>query len=687
MGCSNVKTEENEGKMETRYIARILKISLALMIVVPLGCGAAECDEVKSGYPINAVPSTNVKLTDGFWEKRIETNRTVTIPFGFKKCEEEGRIRNFDRAAGVLGGKYEGKMPFDDSDVYKIIEGASYSLAVHPDEKLDKYLDEVIAKISAAQEKDGYLCTWKTIDAHTTPAWWVKPGPRWHNLGSSHELYNMGHLYEAAYAHYKATGKTNLLNVALKNADLICETFGPGKKLDVPGHQIIETGLVKLYLATGRKKYLDLAKFFLDQRGNAQGHKLYGSYSQDHKLVVEQDEAVGHAVRAVYMYAAMADIAAIMNDTAYLNAVEKIWENVVSKKIYITGGIGARHQGEAFGDDYELPNLTGYNETCAAIGNIYWNYRMFLLSGDAKYIDVLERVLYNGMISGVSLEGNRFFYPNPLESDGKYAFNMGALTRKPWFDCSCCPSNVMRFIPSVPGYIYAYRDDSLYVNLFIAGSARVKMNKTDVEINQVTDYPWDGKVIVKIDPETSGRFAVNLRIPGWASGKPVPSDLYRYLKDNQQQVKLKLNGEPISVNMNKGFAVIEREWSRGDVVELDLPMPVRKVVANEKVKDDLNKVALTRGPIVYCAEWVDNDNKVLDLVIPDDTKFQSEYRKDFLDGLTVITARVLDKSGKERKLTAIPYYAWLHRGPGEMTVWMPRVAVQKTGGTRQMTDN
>jgi DUF1680 family protein len=657
-----------------RCTMNILKISAIFLIIILSSCSAVEHKESQPGYSITAVPFTDVTLTDDFWTKRIETNRTVTIPFGFKKCEEEGRIRNFERAAGLLDGKYEGKMPFDDSDVYKIIEGASYSLAVHPDKKLDKYVDGIIEKIAAAQEKDGYLCTWKTIDPNRTPANWVKPGPRWYNLGSSHELYNAGHLYEAAYAHYKATGKKNLLNIALKNADLICDTFGPGKKLDVPGHQIIETGLVKLYLATGKEKYLDEAKFFLDQRGNAKGHKLYGAYSQDHKPVVEQDEAVGHAVRAVYMYAAMTDVAAIMNDASYRAAVEKIWDNVVSKKLYITGGIGARHQGESFGDNYELPNLTAYNETCAAIGNIYWNYRMFLLTGDAKYIDVLERTLYNGMISGVSLEGNTFFYPNCLESNGKYRFNMGSLTRQPWFDCSCCPTNVTRFIPSMPSYIYATRNDSLYVNLFVSSKTRVEMNKTNVEISQQTNYPWDGKVTIKVNPQTTQTLAVNIRVPGWATGKPVPSDLYSYLKENREKVTLKLNGKPIDINMNKGFAVIERRWSQGDVIELNLPMPIRRVIANEKVKADINKVALVRGPIVYCAEGIDNDGKVLDMIIPDDAELQTEYRADLLGGLTVVTADVRDESGQARKLTAIPYYAWSNRGPGQMAVWMPRKA-------------
>ena len=658
--------------MDIQNCKNIAKVSLILIVVISASCGAANAEQEQLGYPIAAVPFTKVTLTDDFWSGRIETNRTVTIPFGFEKCEEEGRIRNFAKAGGLMGGEYEGVMPFDDTDVYKIIEGASYSLTIYPDKELGKYIDEIIEKIAAAQEDDGYLCTWKTLNPRTTPARWVKPGPRWFHLAASHELYNAGHMYEAAYAHYRATGKKNFLNVALKNADLIAETFGPGKNMDPPGHQIIETGLVKLFRATDDKKYLDLAKFFLDQRGNAAGHKLYGSYSQDHKPVTEQDEAVGHAVRAVYMYAAMADIAGIMGDSAYLNAVDKIWKNVVWEKYYITGGIGARHEGESFGDNYELPNLTSYNETCAAIGNVYWNHRMFMLHGDAKYIDILERTLYNGLISGVSLSGNLFFYPNCLESDGKYKFNRGALTRRPWFDCSCCPSNVIRFIPSVPDYIYAHKDDSLYINLFIAGKADIEMDKGNVEVIQETNYPCDGKVMIKIDPKTSEKFAVRIRIPGWATGKPVPSELYRYADEKKEKVTLELNGVPVALIMDKGFALIDRQWSDGDIIELNLPMPIRRVVASEKVKDDLNKVALTRGPLVYCAEWVDNDGKVLDLVIPDNAGLKTEYRKDLFNGVIVITGNVTDKAGKERKLLAIPYYAWSHRGPGEMAVWLPR---------------
>ena len=653
-------------------IKNILKVLCVFFAAITISCDRTKEKESKSFYPITPVSFTDIKLTDEFYSSRIETNRTVTIPYGFEKCEKEGRIRNFERAGGLLEGEYEGKMPFDDSDIYKIIEGASYSLTVHPDPELEKYVDDIIEKIAAAQEEDGYLCTWKTINPDTTPAWWVKPGPRWHNLGASHELYNAGHMYEAAVAHYLATGKRSFLDIALKNADLITETFGPDKKIQVPGHQIIETGLVKLYQVTKNKKYLDMAKFFLDQRGNAEGRELFGSYSQDHKPVTDQDEAVGHAVRAVYMYAGMTDIAAIMKDSAYMKAVDKIWENVVSKKIYITGGIGARHEGESFGDNYELPNLTSYNETCAAIGNIYWNHRMFLLHGEAKYIDVLERTLYNGMISGVSLEGNSFFYPNCLESDGKFKFNQGSLTRKAWFDCSCCPTNVIRFIPSVPNYIYAFRGDSLYINLFVASKAKVEMENIKLNVTEETDYPWDGKVKIIIDPEKDKIFTVKVRIPGWALEKVMPGDLYRYLEKYAPEVTLKVNEEPLDIEMNKGFAVVTRKWTKGDIIELDLPMPVRRVLANEKVKEDRNKVALVRGPFVYCSEWVDNDINVLELAISDETEFKYEFRDDLLNGLAVIKGEAMNKSGELKEFTAIPYYAWSHRGPGKMAVWLWR---------------
>ena len=646
---------------------------VALCAVLLLAGHSGPTADGTGGYPIQAVPFTAVRLTDQFWSSRLETNRAVTIPFGFRKSEEEGRIRNFDTAAGLRTGEYEGKMPFDDTDVYKVIEGASYSLQGHPDPELDRYLDGIIAKIAAAQEPDGYLTTYKTIDPTKSPAPWLKPGPRWVlELEGSHELYNAGHLYEAAYAHYRATGKRNLLDVALKNAELIARTFGPGKLTTPPGHQIIETGLMKLAEVTGERRYRELAKFFLDQRGVSTDRKLFGEYNQDHARVVEQGAAVGHAVRAAYMYSAMVDVAAIEGDPLYRQAVQNIWNNVVSRKLYITGAIGARHKGEAFGDDFELPNRDAYGETCASIANVYWNQRMFLQSGDAKYIDVLERTLYNAAIAGVSLKGDTFFYPNPLESDGRFAFNIGALTRKPWFDASCCPTNIARFIPSVPDYIYAVREGTVFVNLFVPSEAKADVRGGQVVLRQETEYPWNGRVTLRITPEGPRPLEVRVRIPGWAAGRPVPSELYRYADAHAGRFALRVNDKSIQPTLIDGYAVISRTWAPGDTVTLDLPMAVRRVVADERVEANRGRVAVERGPLVYAAEGADNNNSVLDLVVPDTATFDVERRPELLGGITVLKATASDGQGATRPIVLIPYYAWSHRGIGEMAVWLRR---------------
>jgi DUF1680 family protein len=542
---------------------------------------------------------------------------------------------------------------------------------LHPDPELEKYLDDLIYKIAAAQEDDGYLYTARTIDPENPPR---SSGPeRWSNLKDNHELYNVGHMYEAAVAHHLATGKRTFLDVAIKNADLINTVFGPEKKRAVPGHQEIEIGLVKLYRVTGDEKYLKLAKFFLDGRGYAGSRSLYGSYCQDHKPVVEQDEAIGHAVRAAYMYSGMADVAALSGDKGYVMAIDRIWEDVVSRKLYLTGGIGAKHSGEAFGEGYELPNRSAYNETCAAIANILWNQRLFLLHGDAKYIDVLERTLYNGFLSGVSMEGNLFFYPNPLES-------MGNHKRSPWFNCSCCPTNVVRFLPSLPGYVYAVQDRNLYVNLFIASSALLRVKDQTVRLKQTTDYPWEGNLTIMVDPECQTEFTMHVRIPGWARNRPVPGDLYRYMREKKEKAVIRVNGKQINLQMRKGFAMIKRSWQKGDVVELHLPMPVRQVVSHENVKGNMGKVALERGPIVYCAEWKDNNGHVLNLLVSPDDEFISEFKHDLLNGVTVLKGNAYglysSKSGdsvtkKKQTVIFIPYYAWAHRGEGEMAVWIP----------------
>ena len=634
--------------------------------------------EKRKDYPIKPVPIKNVHFDDLFWAPRIETNRTVSIPAVFNGCVETGRIDNFAKAAGLMKGQYRGNYTFEDSDVYKVIEGASFSLMLHPDKELEVYVDGVIAKIAAAQEKDGYLYTWRALKPEGYEDWSGRT--RWSLLGISHELYDAGHLIEAGVAHYQATGKRRLLDVAIRFADLIDNDFGPDRKHDTPGHPNVEMALAKLFRVTGDEKYLKLATFFLDERGRPHDRFSYGAYAQEHKPIVEQDEAVGHAVRAVYLYSGMADVGALTNNVEYLEAIDRTWENVASKKLYVTGGIGATDSVfEAFGANYELPNLTAYSETCAAIGNVFWNHRLFLLHGDAKYVDVLERTLYNGLISGVSLKGDTFFYANPLESDGRTPFYEGTLTRKPWFECACCLGNITRFIPSLPGYVYAHRDDTLYVNLFGGNEAKTDMGARTVRIKQETLYPWDGAVKMTIEPDKSEEFDICVRIPCWARGNPVPSDLYQYLEESVDEVTLRVNGEPIPLEVEAGFAHIRRTWRRGDVIELDLPMPIRRVVANEKVVEDSGKVAVQRGPIVYCAEWVDNEGHALKLLLPDKAPLTAEYRKDMLNGIVVVSGKALtlssDGKSVQHDFVAIPYYAWSNRGEGEMTVWLGRTGL------------
>ena len=625
--------------------------------------------QINHGYPIDPVPFTSVKVTDNFWGQRFQASREVTIPLAFSKCEETGRYENFVKAAHPSDTyKVEG-FSFDDTDVYKTIEGASYSLQTYPDKKLQKYIDSVLVIVAGAQEPDGYLYTARTMNPKHPHNWAGKE--RWvavENL--SHEFYNLGHMIEGAVAHYQATGKRNFLDIAIKYADCVCREIGngPQQKKYVPGHQIAEMALVKLYMVTGDKKYLDQAKFFLDTRGYT---SRKDAYSQAHKPVVEQDEAVGHAVRAVYMYSGMADVAAITGDSSYIKAIDKIWDNIVSKKIYITGGIGAHHAGEAFGNNYELPNLSAYCETCAAIGNVYMNYRLFLLHGDAKYFDVLERTLYNGLISGVSLDGGSFFYPNPLSSNGKYS-------RKPWFGCACCPSNVSRFIPSLPGYVYAVKNDQVYVNLYLSNKAELKVDKKKILLEQETGYPWNGDIRLKI---TQGNqdFTMKLRIPGWVRGNVLPGDLYSYADNQKPAYQVSVNGQTVESDVNDGYLSIARKWKKGDVVEVHFDMIPRIVKANPKVEADHGRVAVERGPIVYCAEWPDNRFNVHSILLNQHPQFKVTDKPELLYGIRQITtdaqALSYDKAGKlvtkDVELTLIPYYAWAHRGEGDMEVWLP----------------
>ena len=642
-----------------------MKTLTFILLLLATAAPAQESASYKK-YPISAVNVRDVVLHDSFWLPKIQLIQDTTIRHAFDKCSEEGRMDNFLVAGKKKSGSYKGKMPFDDTDPYKIIEGASYSLISKPNPELDSYVDSIISIIKIGQEPDGYITTWFTIDRQKPPASWVRPATtRWENEISSHELYNSGHLFEAAAAHYWATGKRTLLDIAVKNADLLVSQFGPNRLHKPPGHQIVETGLMKLYLATHEVQYLNLAKFFLDLRGDSTTHTLYGTYSQDHLRVTEQTEAVGHAVRALYMYAGMTDVAAFLHDQGYLNAVNRIWDNIVSKKMYITGGLGSRRDGEAFGDNYELPNQSAYNETCAAIGSVYWNHRLFLLTGQSQYFDVIERTMYNGLISGLSLDGKNFFYPNPTESDGQSTFNMGSATRQPWFDCSCCPTNLIRFIPSVPALMYATEGASLYVNLFISSNAHILLNGTSVDIAQRSEYPWDGHISITVSLERAEKFALKIRIPCWAQNKPVPSALYSYVGGAAGAIALRVNGKEVTPEVNAGYAVIARDWTAGDKVELLLPMNVRQVAASEQVKEDRNKVAFERGPIVYCAEGIDNAN-ISSFTVTGDEKLSVKNEKILTEDVVAIKIRT-----GERDFSLIPYYAWSNRGVGTMRVWFP----------------
>jgi DUF1680 family protein len=649
-----------------RFAAYVVTLSLAASYLSPAQ---------PSGYPISPVLFTEVRVADNFWSQRLEINRTVSIPHALKKCAETGRIRNFEIADSIIAGlpakgKFCSRYGFDDSDVFKVIEGAAYSLQTHYDAALDKTLDTLISKIAKAQEPDGYLYTMRTIDSAKSwaPERWVND-----RMKSSHELYNLGHLYEAAVAHYYATKKKSLLNIALRSADLLIKTFGPDKMHTVPGHEVTEIGLAKLYLVTDKREYLNLADFFINERGR--GTPQGESYNQDQTPVLNETEAVGHAVRAGYFYAGMVDVAALTGNDRYLRVLDRIWDDVVTKKLYITGGVGAVGTIEGYGAPYELPNLSAYCETCAGIALAYWNHRMFLQYGDAKYMDIVERVIYNGFLSGVSMTGDRFFYPNPLES-------MKGADRSPWFTCACCPSNDVRFVPSIPGYIYAHRGKSVFVNLFVGGSATLNLDKETVRITQSTDYPWSGKVVIKVGVQETAPMTLNIRIPGWVNDRPLAGDLYTYLTPNAEHVSISVNGSEQKYGVVKGYAQIERAWKDGDSVTIGFPMPVRRILANQKVEDDRGKVALERGPIVFCIEGADQPaGRVVDIIIPDTAQLRTEFLPNMLGGVQVITGTGFstrrDSKGEpsiegQRAFTAIPYYAWAHRGLHQMTVWPAR---------------
>ena len=654
------------------------KFVLSLTIACVSLSASGQKQQAASGYPISPVPFTSVKVTPGtFWGQRLEASRKVTIPLAFSKCESEGRYKNFDNAAAHLKDpskvfKVNGVgYSFDDTDPYKTLEGAAYILQTYPDKKLEAYCDSVIDIIGAAQEPDGYLYTARTQNPANPHHWagdrrWVK------EEDLSHELYDLGHMVEGAVAYWQATGKRKFLDIACRYADVACKEVGPnpGQMCVVPGHQIAEMAMARLYLATGQKRYLDFAKFLLDYRGKT---TITHEYSQAHKPVVEQDEAVGHAVRAAYMYAGMADVAALTGDKDYIKAIDAIWDNIVTKKLYITGGIGATNNGEAFGENYELPNMSAYCETCAAIGNVYVNYRLFLLHGESKYYDVLERTLYNGLISGVSLEGNGFFYPNPLES-------MGQHQRQAWFGCACCPSNICRFIPSLPGYIYAVKDRSVYVNLFLSNKSSLTVGGKKVALSQTTEYPWNGDIAVTVDKNAAGQFAMKIRIPGWVRNQVVPSNLYQYTDGKRLGYTVTVNGSVVGGISADGYYTIDRRWKKGDRVEIHFDMEPRTVRAINKVEADRGMVSIERGPLVYCAEHPDNNFDIMGALMNQAPTFS--LGKGEIAGTpvqTIITsAQTLNfnKQGKleaqDQTLTLIPYYAWCHRGSGKMRVWLPQ---------------
>lgn len=647
---------------------------LYLSSIISLVALTATAQQEKNGYPISPVPFTQVKVEqNSFWGQRLEASRNVTIPLAFSKCEETGRYTNFSNAAKHLADTSQtfkvGGYSFDDTDPYKTIEGASYLLQTYPDKHLVAYIDSVLDIIASAQEKDGYLYTSRTQNPSHPHEW--AGAERWSmEEDLSHELYNLGHMVEAAIAHYQATGSRKFIDITIRYADCVCREVGPqqGQSCVVPGHQIAEMALAKLYLITGNKKYIDEAKFFLDYRGTT---TIQHEYSQAHKPVVQQDEAVGHAVRAAYMYAGMADVAALTADTSYINAIDRIWDNIVSKKMYITGGIGSTSSGEAFGNNYELPNMSAYCETCAAIGNVYVNYRLFLLHGLSKYYDVLERTLYNGLISGVSLDGGSFFYPNPLASIGQHQ-------RQPWFGCACCPSNICRFIPSLPGYVYAVREQSVYVNLFLSNRGEVVVGGKKVALTQHTQYPWNGDVDINIDKNAAGRFDLKIRIPGWVRGNVVPSDLYRYTDNKRLNYSVSVNGKNIGTLTSDGYFTISREWKNGDKIHIHFDMEARTVRANNKVEADCGMISIERGPIVYCAEHPDNNFDIMSILINQQPQFSLNTTKvantEVVSLITDAQSLSFDEKGRlsatNQRLTLIPYYAWCHRGSGAMRVWL-----------------
>ena len=628
-----------------------------------------------------AIPLKAVRIDDRFWKPRIERNRQISLPYQYQQLKESGVLDNFLRVAGKTGGNYAGPC-WMDSDAYKWLEAVCYSLSTHPDPELEAKVDEVIAVISEAQDENGYLNTYFQ---------WVEPGRKWTNLGMGHELYCAGHLIQAALAHVNGTGKRSLLEIACRLADHIDSVFGPGKRSGLPGHEEIEMALVDLYRFTNEPRYLSLAKYFIDQRGNPDhrfrwelehldeigygslnlNQQFYGTsenyngaYSQDHLPVREQSEVVGHAVRAMYLYCGMTDLAVETGEYALIQALERLWENVTYRRMYITGGIGAAHHNEGFTHDYDLPNDTAYAETCAAVGMIMWNHRLLQLKGESRYGDLMERVLYNGFLAGVSLDGQKFFYVNPLLSIGKHH-------RQGWFECACCPPNVARLLASLGNYIYSQNRRGLAVHLYIQGSVQFYLtNGIPVTLIQETNYPWEGKIRFTVELAEPNEFALLLRIPDW-----------------RRKYRLTVNGRQLSASVINGYACLKRNWNPGDWVELELEMPVEIIKAHPLVWQNQGKVALQRGPLVYCLEETDHSSPVTQIMLSKEMEFRSEYHPELLGGVTMIEGegfinelkewanvlyRPIESRGPLKKvpLKFIPYFAWDNRDAGSMAVWI-----------------
>lgn len=639
-------------------------------LVVLLFSAAAQSIGQSVSQRFESVSFSQVRIDDAFWKPRLENVATVTVPVCMDQTEvKTPRIRNFEIAAGMREGSFQGIF-YDDSDVFKALEAIAYALNNHPNPDLEKKADGWIDKIAAAQRPDGYINTYYTLTGIDK---------RWTDM-SMHEDYNGGHLIEAAVAYFNATGKRKLLDVAIRFADHFDSLFGPGKRHWVTGHQELELALVKLYKVTGEMRYLKLADWLLEERGH--GHAVGytwtdwrdTAYAQDVLPVKQQTQITGHAVRAMYLYTGAADVAAITGDEGYMKAMHTVWEDVVYRNMYITGGIGSSGSNEGFSTDYDLPNERAYCETCASVGMVFWNQRMNRLSGHTKFIDVLERSLYNGALDGLSLSGDRFFYGNPLASNGQHA-------RREWFGTACCPANIARLVSSLGDYIYGKTTDGLWVNLFVGSSTTQQLGGTEVQVQLRTGYPWEGNVSLAIDPKVKARFSLHIRIPGWAMGEAVPGDLYRFASAAPARIPIRVNGTPVEYTVENGYAVLDRTWKKGDVVTMDLPMDVRRVTAREEVKAAQNRVALQRGPLVYCVEGVDNDGQAWNLILPDETPVTASYQPELLGGVTTLSfsAPAVEVSSdgmsvttRPKTIKAIPYFAWANRGQNPMQVWLPR---------------